>query len=140
LHDAFVASGRYLVVAAIIGLALACRFRLHLTMVEQFAIGGSLFLILAPGFGVQYILLVTPFLFLVGLAYGLALAWLGGAFLAIRYWIPLKSEYDFVSPRNTLNRQLAAELGLLVWVYLVVFVWMRIRAAVASSARMRTTI
>jgi hypothetical protein len=131
--DAFVSSGRYLILAAIVFLAVAARFRVRLSMVEQFAIGGSIFLVLAPGFGVQYILIVTPFLFLVSLAYGLAFAWLAGAFLAVRYWIPIGSGYPVRAPPNTSGRQVAAEIGVLAWATLVVFVWTRLRDALARA-------
>lgn len=137
VSDAFVSSGRYLIVGAILLLAVAARFRFRLSMVEQFAIGGSLFLILAPGFGVQYILVVTPFLFLVSLAYGLAFAWLAGAFIAVRYWIPIGSGYPVRAPPNTSGRQLAGEIGVLAWATLIVFVWTRIRSAVARGPAAR---
>src|SRR5262249_34571347 len=55
----------------------------------------ALFLVLAPGFAVQYVHYLCPLLFLVDIAAGVAYAWAAGAFLAAAYgqflvsWLPL---------------------------------------------------
>jgi len=78
-----------------------------------------LFLILAPGFGIQYMLYVAPFVLLMDLPGGAALACVSGAFVAATYgmfmvsWSPMTTLHTFPLPAT------AAALGGLTWLLLV---------------------
>jgi hypothetical protein len=131
IRDAFIDYGRYLVLAAVVGLALASRLRLHFSMLEQFALGGALFLILTPGFGVQYVILVVALLILVSLRYGVAWACLAGVSIGIYYSaVYLTGKAIKRDPNLDL---LWTETGLLAWALLVIFFWRYV------SARWRAT-
>ena len=72
---AHLAAGRYAVLASVTAVALLSRFRRRLPMAEQAALGAALFLLLTPGFGLQYVVFVAPLLCLVDLP--AALGWAG---------------------------------------------------------------
>jgi hypothetical protein len=136
LRDAFISHGRYLIIGAVVLLALASRLSLRLRMTEQFALGGALFLLLAPGFGVQYVVLIAPLLIVVSLRYSLAWYWLAGAFIGILYWITLVSTSPLQSGRGIYGHDLpdpATQIGLVAWALLAVFTWRQIAQARRTS-------
>jgi hypothetical protein len=136
LRDAFISHGRYLIIGAVVLLALASRLSLRLRMTEQFALGGALFLLLAPGFGVQYVVLIAPLLIVVSLRYSLAWYWLAGAFIGILYWITLVSTSPLQSGRGIYGHDLpdpATQIGLFAWALLAVFTWRQIAQARRTS-------
>ena len=53
-------AGRYVILVAVVGVALLSRYRRKLPMTEQAAMGAALFLVLTPGFGVQYVVFALP--------------------------------------------------------------------------------
>jgi Glycosyltransferase family 87 len=134
IRDAFLDYGRYLVLAGVIALALASRARLHFSMVEQFALGGSLFLLLTPGFGVQYTILVVAALILVDLPYGIAWAWLAGGFMAILYSAVPLTDFSIKHESNEHFLVLWALVGVLAWALLALFVWQTLSARYRRAA------
>jgi hypothetical protein len=56
-------------------------------MTEQFALGGAIFLALAPGFGVQYVVLIAPLLCLVDWRESLLWGGVSGLFIGWVYVI-----------------------------------------------------
>ena len=110
-------------IAAIVALALASRFRLRLPMIAQLAFGGALFLLLTPGFGLQYVVLIAPLLIFVSLRYAIAWYWLAGAFIGVRYSISLITDKSSWSEGNENFREFASALGVLAWALLALFLW-----------------
>jgi hypothetical protein len=138
-------AGRYVIVLAIVAVAIVSRFcgssRLcgrvfkgRLSMVEQATLGAVLFLVLTPGFGVQYVVFAAPLLCIVDWPEGIWWGCMSGAFIGAVYWIfrvslmPLQSigtsRYPFPTPI----------LGMLAWTGLIHFLWSRFRALRGSSA------
>jgi len=125
----FRADGRYIVVAGVLGLGLLSRLRWRLPMAEQLAIGGALFLVLAPGFGVQYVVLVAPLLCLVDLRMGIVWGWISGVFIGWVYWIFM---VQYWPPWSTFYSVIPYPVwlaGLAAWGTLVLFLWQRLSAA-----------
>lgn len=118
LGDAHVALGRYL----ILGCAAVIGWTFRQSLYDSAALVMALFLVLAPGFGVQYLIYVLPFLLAVHLRWGICFSILGGLFLLLLYagWgngaIPLSSLFGGPIPVPV------ALTGLLAWGSLVMFV------------------
>lgn len=133
----YLIAGRYIILLAIVAVGVMSRFggrtrcgttlRGKISMVEQAAIGAALFLVLTPGFGVQYTMLVAPLLCMVDLPEGIWWNCTAGVFIGAVYWsahvswLPLQSSTVRRFPLS------ATILGLLSWTILVHFIWMHIR-------------
>jgi hypothetical protein len=118
------AIGRYLLAAAVIAFAIIARYR-RLNFYQAAAGAASLFLILAPGFGVQYLIFALPVLLAANFPAGVRYSLLGGAFLFIAYalfWnnkLPIQT-YGI---SGEVPRGPGALFALLAWAGLVSFVW-----------------
>jgi hypothetical protein len=135
LRDLYLDSGRYLILGSIAVVALLSRFRCRLPMTEQAALGAALFLILAPGFGVQYVVFVLPLLCVVDLSAAVLWGCLSGIVLAIDYWTYLRSWSPLYSYITNLFVGPVPLLGMLAWAALVHFTWVHIVAAWRNSTR-----
>jgi hypothetical protein len=135
LRETFLAIGRYLILASVAGVALLSRFRTRLPMTEQVALGASLFLVLAPGFGVQYVAFAAPVLCFVSVSTGLWWGWASGLFIGVVYWIFLVQLQPMLSHFMTALPGPTPVLGMLAWAVLAHFVWTRFRAAWQSPGR-----
>lgn len=121
--------GRYVMLCSIVSVALLSRVRRRLPMTEQAALSAALFLIFAPGFGIQYVVYPLPLLCFVDRPAAILWGFLSGIFLATHYWIfllswsPLRSfiQSYFVGP--------VPLLGMLAWAALVQIVWVHAIAA-----------
>lgn len=131
VRDWYVTFGRYVMLAAIVAVGLFARFRRKLPMTEQVALGAALFLLLTPGFGVQYLILPAPALCLVDLPMGLAWGWLSGLFLGFAYWIFLEPGPLMVTRFHDGLPAKVWMLGLAAWASLLVFVWRRMHRVAA---------
>ncbi|CAN5650138.1 hypothetical protein BH09PLA1_BH09PLA1_13520 [soil metagenome] len=122
--------GRWIVLASIALLILFAR-RQRWDSQRAYSItacAAAIFLILTPGFGLQYLALATPLLFAVGLAPAVVFGIFAGLFALLNYWLnwagglPLDSTGIATPPRAP-----GAQFGLIAWAALVAFVWKRIR-------------
>jgi hypothetical protein len=134
VRDAFLTYGRYLVLSAVVALGVASRLRLHFSMIEQFALGGALFLFLTSGFGVQYVVLIAGLLILVNLAYGVAWGIAAGAFIGIFYSANHITDHAIRNDQNRNLHFLWTEVGILAWVLLGLFIWRQIADRRAATA------
>jgi hypothetical protein len=134
IRNAFGEIGRYLVLAAVTGLAVASRLRLRFSMLEQFALGGSLFLLLTPGFGVQYVIVVLAPLILVSLRYGIAWACLAGVSIGIYYSATYLTDESIKRDSNRDLYLLWIEVGFLAWALLALFLWRYVGARLKATA------
>jgi hypothetical protein len=125
----YLGSGRYAILASIVCVALISRYRHRLPMTEQAALAACLFLIFAPGFGVQYVVFPLPLLCLVDLPAAVRWGCLAGIFIAVDYWVFLTS---WLPARTWITSNLPGPvplLGILAWAVLVHFVWVHVVAA-----------
>jgi hypothetical protein len=129
LWNWFRANGRYIVAASVLALGLLSRFRWRLPMTEQMAIAGALFLVLAPGFGVQYVVLIAPLLCLVDLRTGILWGWISGAFIASVYWVFMVQWWPASSWFGSLFPYPTWVVGLAAWGILVFLLWRHLATA-----------
>lgn len=92
----------------------------------------ALFLLLASGFGVQYVEFAAPLLCYVNLVEGFWWGWTSGLFIGAVYWIfgtwhPFQSVFAARYPGP------APLLGMLAWAVLAHFVWVHVRSRPASQ-------
>ena len=132
------ADGRYILAASILALGWLSRTRWRLRMTDQLAIGGALFLVLAPGFSVQYVVLVAPLLCLVDLRAGILWGWISGAFLASVYWVFMVEWWPARAFFTTLFPYPTWLVGLAAWGLLVLFLWRRITSALSAPPPARS--
>lgn len=125
----FRAEGRYVVWVSVLAFAVLSRVRWHLSMAEQMAVAGALFLVLAPGFGVQYVVLIAPLLCLIDLQAAILWGWTSGAFIASVYWVfmfqwwPARAQFTSAFPTPTWI------VGLAAFGVLLLFLWRHFHAA-----------
>jgi hypothetical protein len=122
-EDAYLVAGRYVVLAAVTGVALLSKFRSSRPMAEQAALGAALFLLLTPGFGVQYVIFVAPLLCLVDVPEALRWGWVSGLFIGVVYWTFLVAAAHPTSVFDTNFPFRAWVIGLAAWAILLHFVW-----------------
>lgn len=102
-HEWYFANGKYLLVGAILLLAAYGRWS-RLDPARLMAAGSALFLLLTPGFGVQYTAYPAPLLFAVSLAWGMKFSIVAGIYIGLVYasWsldvFPLESQYRGYHP------------------------------------------
>ncbi len=140
LKDAYLADGRYFVLAAVTLVALLSKFRGNRLMAEQVALGAALFLLLTPGFGVQYVIFVTPLLCLVDVPAALLWGWISGLFIGLVYWGFRVPGTHFASLHATFIPFPAKIIGVAAWAMLLQFVWRHrtIRRPVAVIPQVRS--
>ena len=133
---------RYLIVALIGLWAVVARLSGRWGRYELAAVTFAIFLVLTPGFGVQYTVLVGLLLFAVRVDVATVYGLVAGLFLAAVYAafrigpVPLYSEWRSVIP------PVPAFLGLMTWLLLVYFliaILMRPVGPAAEAADMRPT-
>jgi hypothetical protein len=114
--------GRFVVLALIGGWSVASRLLGRWGLYEVAAVTLAIFLIFAPGFGVQYTVMVLPLLFVIrprlAMAYGLA----AGIFLLAVYFITWTGEFPLFSNYHSLFPMPSPWFGLVAWATLVAFV------------------
>ena len=114
-------TGRWFILAAVAMLSFFAWRRHAWDACELGALTLSIFLLLTPGFGLQYMGIVAPLLLAVHLTTGTVYGLIAGAFLAVAYasaWtgtVPLYSFFDGPFARS------AAVIGLVAWLELGTF-------------------
>jgi hypothetical protein len=129
LRNWWLVAGRFAVLLAVISVGLVSRLRRHMPMVEQAALGTALFLVLTPGFGVQYVVFAAPLICLVDLAAGAWWGWTSGLFIGAVYWIFLASWAPLESDLPIVWAPAVKAPGIVAWSFLAMFVWVRLRNA-----------
>ena len=128
--QAYVRVGPILIVAGVLALAGYARRRQWSTAIERAALGLAIFLILAPGFGVQYTAILGPVLLAVSQRYGAAWALTAGLFLLAVYTTFYTGGFPLYSHFDRPFHPLAGLIGLLPWTLLNAFAWTTIRQSV----------
>ena len=122
----YAANGRYLILGAVVAIAAIPVLRRSMNLTTKAALGAALFLLLASGFGVQYVEFAAPLLCYVDLIAGFWWGWTSGLFIGAAYWISATRHpfQSLVPPRFPGPTPL---LGMLAWAVLVHFVWVHVR-------------
>jgi len=114
--------GRYLILALVGAWSVASRLLGRWNLYEIAAVTFAVFLIFAPGFGVQYTCMVLPLLFVIrpklATVYGTA----AGLFLLAVYFINWTGEFPLFSYFHSLFPMPSPWFGILAWATLVAFV------------------
>jgi hypothetical protein len=132
----FKANGRYLILASVAAWTLLWRrASARRDLLLGAAVVYALFLVLVPGFGVQYVVIVAPLLFAAGqrwLATGYGLAsglCAGSAYVAyLQPGLPMFSKFkDYFPPATVI-------FGVVAWSLLVVFVFRSVRDVIRERS------
>jgi hypothetical protein len=114
------AHGSAVIMIAVIALAFVWRFRMHVPPSHGIALGIAAFLVLTPGFGIQYLIYPTLFLSFVHRRAAAVWAVTSGAFALIVYWIFLDRTTPPYQAIFTSNfPEPAPILGAVAWATLV---------------------
>lgn len=133
----YLVSGRYFILASIIAVALLSRYRRRIPMTEQAALAASLFLIFAPGFGIQYVVFPLPLLCLVDLPAAIRWGIFAGIFVAADYWTFLTAWLPLRIWVTSLLPGMVPWLGVIAWMVLIHFVWVHVVATWRRPASQR---
>lgn len=123
LRQVFAIIGRDLVIGGVLIACALARLRKIGDAYQLAAIAFATFLVLTPGFGVQYTVYVVPVLFAVSLGWGTAYGWAAGAFIFAVYFsfwngaLPLESIFRGPFPLPS------ALVGLVPWALLIAFLF-----------------
>lgn len=79
----------------------------------------TLFMVLTPGFGVQYTVMLCPILFAVSLRWGLAWTTVAGLFIFVPYFVFMEGTFPWESGFRSRYPHPAPLLGFLAWVLLL---------------------
>jgi hypothetical protein len=102
-------------------------------MTEQAAMGAALFLVLTPGFGVQYVVFALPLLCVADFAEGVRWGWISGLFIGALYWMFRVSWMPLQSMHYVPFQGPAILLGMMAWAVLVHFLWAHVRATFSDA-------
>jgi hypothetical protein len=87
LREQYVPSARFVILGMMVLIGVLQHWRRRLNAFEAGALAFSVFLVLAPGFGVQYLAWVVPLLFAANLRAALKLSAYGGLFVFLIYYL-----------------------------------------------------
>ena len=119
LRHHYVPNARFVILGMMVLIGILQRWRRQLNAFEAGALALSVFLVLTPGFGVQYLAWVVPLLFAANLRAAFAFSAYGGVFALLIYYLfwtgtqPWYSDFgdNFLSP--------SPFVGVLAWVTLL---------------------
>jgi len=127
-------NGRYLILATVVALATVPALRKSMNQATQAALGAALFLLLASGFGVQYVEFAAPLLCYADIVAGLCWGWTSGLFIGVVYWMSSTwHPFQSIFPPRYLGP--APLLGMLAWAALAHFVWVHVRAGLRTQRK-----
>jgi hypothetical protein len=124
----FAAHARYLLAAVVGAAAVLGRVR-RVDPIASVTVGLALFLLVTPGFGVQYVMLVCPVLFACDVRAGTTWAWLAGLFIFVPYFFFVSAQVPWRSVFVGHFPVPAAMLGFAAWAFLASVVVRTLRAA-----------
>jgi hypothetical protein len=120
-RDWYIENGRYLVLFAIVAVAVLARVRRPLPTSAQLAAAIALFLLLAPGFGVQYVVYALPLLCLIDVKTAIQWGLAAGLFIGCVYWTFVTSWSPIQSIFSSPYPAPAPILGAVAWTVLLAF-------------------
>jgi glycosyl transferase family 87 len=122
LSAAYLPKGRYVVLLAVGLLSIVAFFERRWTSYELGALAWALFLILTPGFGVQYTVCIVPLLFAANVKRAMSYSTFAGMFIGIIYVSVLSWKLPLRADIQIPFQPVAVLFGVLAWAGLVRFV------------------
>ena len=118
--------GRYLVLLAIALLTLVVRRRPSVDRYTSCAATAAIFLILAPGFGMQYTVFPIPLMMVASPFYAMLYGTIAGIGSLFVYWLGWTGTMPLESTLGT-PEGVGPPIGLVAWVVLIAFMWRVLR-------------
>jgi Gpi18-like mannosyltransferase len=133
LVNIYTAVGRYLLAGCVVAFSILARRR-RIDFFNATAGCAAIFLILTPGFGLQYLVFVLPILLAANFKAGLRYSLLSGMFLLIAYALfwDRKFPIQTYAVSGEVRRGFGTFFGFLAWISLIVFV---VRLIATSCSR-----
>jgi hypothetical protein len=125
--EAYVGLGPSLIIVGVLAAAGYARWVQRFSTYDRAALGLTIFLILTPGFGVQYTAILGPVLLAASQRWGAAWAVVAGLFLLVVYATFLTGEFPLYSYFDSPFRPPAAVVGFAAWAVLAAFAWATVR-------------
>lgn len=119
----YVAHGRYLVIGGAVILPLWLRLQGKTNRYRLFAVAMAMFLVLAPGFGVQYVVYLAPVAFAVDMKWGALYSTTAGLFIGLIYLSFLDKTKPLHSTFVTAYPMPGTLIGMLAWLLIIHFAW-----------------
>lgn len=117
----FLTGGRWIMIGAIVTAAACCRAK-RVDPLTAAGVGAAVFLLLTPGFGVQYLVLPALLILAADRRFGGWMIWLGGAFVAAAYFVFLNHTERHLSEFYGPLPSPVNYVGLVVWLVLLGFI------------------
>lgn len=125
----YMGTAKVLILALPFAAALYARFWRRLDLYEVYALSFACFLILAPGFGVQYTIFLCPVLFAVNLRWGTYYTALAGLFIGLVYLLWWDGTFPMVSVFRSRFPMPAPFFGAIAWAFTMGLVWRILNAS-----------
>jgi len=122
IAKAYIPNGRFVILASVVVIAIAARLRPRWTAYELGALAWAMFLILTPGFGIQYSICIVPLLFASDVKTALVYSTLSGFFLAGIYVASLNWVLPLRADIHAPYAKVSVLFGVLAWAGLIKFV------------------
>jgi hypothetical protein len=126
--NAYPRVARMIIFASILLVCLYARSRGALGRHVAASLSICLFLLLTPGFGVQYAIYAAPLVFLVSLAWGAAYSLVAGVYIGLVYYHFLVSYVPLTSTHRLPHPAILAIPGTAAWLVLLAFFVTHLRA------------
>ena len=120
LTTLYYAKARYLILALIALWSVVARLKPRWTLYEIALVTFAIFLLLAPGFGVQYTVLIGLPLFAIRPLWAIAYGVIAGLFVTSAYYMYWKGAFPLYSHWGVLFPEPVGTLGLITWLTLIV--------------------
>lgn len=119
--DYYIANGRYVILGLVLLTSIWQFFTRERTLYEAVALSFAIFLIFAPGFGIQYLIYICPFLFAINVRWAVAYSCLAGVFAGMVYYSFWSGTFPWYSLATTFFPPPAHLIGVLTWGLLIQF-------------------
>jgi hypothetical protein len=119
---AYYSRARYLILGLIAAWAIWARVKPRWSFTEIALVTFAIFLLLAPGFGVQYTVLPGLLLMALRPRWGIMYGAVAGLFVSAAYFVNWKGSFPLYSQWSTLFPEPVAVVGLATWVILIAVV------------------
>lgn len=137
LAEAYVPSGRYILFGSMVCIGLLQYWRQRLNPFQAGALALCLFMVMIPGFGIQYLVWPLPLLFAAHPAWASKYATVGGVFAFVVYYLFWTGTTPWFSHFRMSFPPPAPLLGLLTWAMLTGYVASGLRPLLFGGARWR---
>lgn len=137
--DYYIANGRYVILGLVSLTSMWQQFTPKRTLYEAVALCFAIFLIFAPGFGVQYLIYICPFLFAINLRWAFAYSCLAGIFAAMVYYSFWSGTFPWYSLFTTSFPTPAPLVGLLTWGLLIQFAYWSVARFIPHTGELLNT-